>query len=211
MRERKLILDTSIIGGYYDVEFEKETKILFEDITKGEFNTMKNKVVGLKIRKIINYQLFIVHCSLFIFLFSSCIKRNQYPIEPCIEFVSFEKIDNGTGIDNEGILTISYTDGDGDLGNLDEKDSTTNYFIIYQEKQNGIYVIPEDTIGMFNASLPRFVSTDKKQPIDGTIQRKLHFNNPYSSFDTIRFECWIVDRAKHKSNHIFTSEIIVKK
>ena len=39
MKERKLVLylDTSVIGGYYDVEFEKETKLLFEDIIKGEF------------------------------------------------------------------------------------------------------------------------------------------------------------------------------
>ena len=159
---------------------------------------------SLKIRKFICF-------SLLGLFFVSCIKRNQYPIVPHIEFVSFVPIDDGTGIDNEGILTISYTDGDGDLGNLDEKDSTTNYFIVYQEKQNGVYVTPEDTIGMFNASLPRFVPTDKKQPIDGTIQRKLIFNNPYSPYDTIRFECWLVDRATHKSNVVPTSEIVVKK
>ena len=162
------------------------------------------RVKYLKIRKFIL-------CSLFIVLFTSCMERKKYSIVPYIEFVSFEKIDNGTGIDDEGILTIFYTDGDGDLGNLNEKDSTTNYFISYQEKQDGVYVTPEDTIGMFNASLPRFVPTDKKQAIDGTIQRKLNFNNPNSFYDTIRFECWLVDREKHESNHIFTSEIIVKK
>ena len=42
MKERKLTLylDTSVIGGYFDVEFEKETKFLFEDITKGEYNVI---------------------------------------------------------------------------------------------------------------------------------------------------------------------------
>ena len=139
-------------------------------------------------------------------LFTGCLKKPQYPIEPHIEFVSFAAIDN-----NEGILTISYTDGDGDLGNLDAKDSTVNYFIIYQEKQDGVFVTPEELIDAFNASLPRFVSSNKKQAIDGTIERKLFYNNVYSSFDTIRFECWLVDRAKHESNHVFTSEIVVKK
>jgi len=39
MKERKLTLylDTSVIGGYFDVEFEKETKSLFEGIANGEF------------------------------------------------------------------------------------------------------------------------------------------------------------------------------
>ena len=166
----------------------------------------------LKVKKFVLCSLFIICCSLFGLLFASCMERKSYPIKPYIEFVGFEKIDNGTGIDNEGILTISYTDGDGDLGNLDEKDTTTNYFIIYQEKQHGVYVTLEEFVEEFNASLPRFVSSDKKkQPIDGTIQRKLIFNNPYSLFDTIRFECWLVDRANHESNRIFTPEIVVKK
>jgi len=169
------------------------------------------KIKTLELRKSVHYSLFIIHCSLFAVLFVSCLERKQYPIEPHIEYVSFEKINNGSGIDNEGILTISYTDGDGDLGNLDGKDSTTNCFILYQEKQNGVYTTPEAFTDEFNASLPRFVPTDKKQSIDGTIQRKLDFNNPYSAFDTIRFECWLIDRAKHKSNHIFTEEIVVKK
>jgi len=153
----------------------------------------------------------IVVLLLFSALFVSCLQPPKYPVEPYVKFVSFEKIDDGSGKDNEGILTIFYTDGDGDLGNLGAKDSTTNYFIIYQEKQNGVYVIPEELIDAFNASLPRFLSSDKKQAIDGTIERRLNFNNQFSTFDTIRFECWLVDRAKHESNHIFTQEIIVKK
>ena len=46
MKERRLILylDTSVIGGYYDVEFEKETKILFEDIAKGEFEVFYSSI-----------------------------------------------------------------------------------------------------------------------------------------------------------------------
>ena len=163
----------------------------------------------LAIRNLLHYSLFIIHCSLFIVLFVSCTEQLRYPVEPYIEFVSFEKIGDSIGIDNEGILTIYYTDGDGDLGNLDPKDSTTNYFIIYQEKQHGVYVTSEET--EFSASLPYFLSPDKKQSIDGTIQRRLIINNPYSDFDTIRFECWLEDRANHKSNRIFTPEIVVKK
>jgi predicted nucleic acid-binding protein len=39
MKGRKLVLylDTSVIGGYYDKEFEQDTKPLFASIRKGEF------------------------------------------------------------------------------------------------------------------------------------------------------------------------------
>ena len=33
----KLYIDTSVIGGYFDIEFEKETKMLFESIFNNEF------------------------------------------------------------------------------------------------------------------------------------------------------------------------------
>jgi predicted nucleic acid-binding protein len=33
-------LDTSVIGGYYDSEFEQDTKPLFESIRKGEFEML---------------------------------------------------------------------------------------------------------------------------------------------------------------------------
>jgi len=46
MKERKLLLylDTSVIGGYYDAEFEKETKFLFDDIIKGEFDVLYSSI-----------------------------------------------------------------------------------------------------------------------------------------------------------------------
>ena len=46
MKNRKLILylDTSVIGGYYDIEFEKDTKLLFENIRSGEFEMMYSNI-----------------------------------------------------------------------------------------------------------------------------------------------------------------------
>ena len=63
MKERKLTLylDTSVIGGYYDVEFEKETKLLFDDIIKGEFEVFYSSLTEdelisapLRVRELIN-------------------------------------------------------------------------------------------------------------------------------------------------------------
>ncbi|MBI4648903.1 MAG: hypothetical protein HY738_20530 [Bacteroidia bacterium] len=39
MKEKipKIYLDTSVIGGYYDADFEEDTQILFEKIKLGQF------------------------------------------------------------------------------------------------------------------------------------------------------------------------------
>ena len=46
MRSRKLVLyiDTSVIGGYFDVEFEVETKMLFESVLNNEFDIMFSNI-----------------------------------------------------------------------------------------------------------------------------------------------------------------------
>ena len=35
--KQRIYIDTSVFGGYYDVEFEEFTKPLFDRISKGEF------------------------------------------------------------------------------------------------------------------------------------------------------------------------------
>jgi predicted nucleic acid-binding protein len=46
MKTKKLTLyiDTSVIGGYFDVEFEKESKILFQSILNNEFHVIYSTV-----------------------------------------------------------------------------------------------------------------------------------------------------------------------
>lgn len=39
-RIAKIYLDTSVFGGYYDVEFEEDTQILFEKIKLGQFKVI---------------------------------------------------------------------------------------------------------------------------------------------------------------------------
>jgi predicted nucleic acid-binding protein len=43
-RIQKIYLDTSVIGGYYDNEFEEDTKILFEKIRLGQFHIVYSSV-----------------------------------------------------------------------------------------------------------------------------------------------------------------------
>ena len=43
-RIQTLYLDTSVIGGYYDGEFEEETVILFEKIKLGQYNVVLSNI-----------------------------------------------------------------------------------------------------------------------------------------------------------------------
>ncbi len=151
--------------------------------------------------------------------FFSCKKVEEFPIEPMITFNSFNKIPNGGNVDNYGILLIDFTDGDGDVGlkNTDIQppfDTASvyyyNFFIDYYEKQRGTFVKPA-LFETFNARIPILNTSTEKQPLKGTISIEVPINNFASTYDTIRFDCRICDRALHISNTITTPEIIVKK
>jgi predicted nucleic acid-binding protein len=41
---QRIYLDTSVIGGYYDTEFEEDTRILFEKIKLGQFHVVLSDI-----------------------------------------------------------------------------------------------------------------------------------------------------------------------
>ena len=43
-KKLNLYIDTSVIGGYFDVEFEEETKMLFDSILNNEFHVIYSSV-----------------------------------------------------------------------------------------------------------------------------------------------------------------------
>jgi hypothetical protein len=43
-RKIKIYIDTSVVGGYYDAEFEIETKLFFEEIKQGRFQIIYSSV-----------------------------------------------------------------------------------------------------------------------------------------------------------------------
>lgn len=159
------------------------------------------------------FWLFAVMCI----LFASCKKEEKYPVIPHIEFLSLEDIrSESSGMDVR--LTFKFQDGDGDIG-LDEDDTDSpfdtasvyyyNCFISYFEKQNGEFVKVE-LPSTLNMRIPRLSDYDEES-IEGEIYLDMYANNPFSTFDTIRYELYIVDRALNRSNTITTSEFIVQK
>ena len=155
----------------------------------------------------------------FLLAFYACEKQPTYSNIPHIEFVSLTKIPNNLGYDDKGTLEISFTDGDGDIG-LSSADTVPPYdtssiyyydfFITYFEKQHGVYT--QVKLPMTNNSrIPIINASLQNKPMHGFIDIELYINNYFSSYDTIHYTCYIVDRALHPSNIITTSDLIINK
>lgn len=166
--------------------------------------------------------------SLLVLFFATCSKFEDYPIEPIIEYNNFLlELNQTTGITERGVLMISYTDGDGDLG-LDPGDTLPPYhyggeyyynmIIDYYELQNGKWeliplVFPDPETGendtlTFSVRMPNLTPLSGNQAIKGVIQDTVYIYNPLSEYDTIKFSVYIIDRALHKSNTVETPPIV---
>jgi len=150
-----------------------------------------------------------------------CKREEKFPVEPAISFISLEKIDDGSGIDNKATLTIHFQDGDGDIGlNVDDiyepfdtaSEYYYNYFINYYKKIDGDFQLIEFEGITFNQRIPR-LSNNVPESIEGDLYIDLPINSfdLTTQYDTIKFSCYIVDRELHKSNTIETTPLVVKK
>lgn len=158
---------------------------------------------------------------------SACQKPVEYPIEPKIAYEGFTYLMNpDSTFSGEGLISFSYTDGDGDLG-LDDADTLSpfgfndahyyNMVVDYLKCVNGEFVKTPllswnaqtqsyDTVS-FNARFKRLRDSEEPKAISGTMDYKLTVQNPFSPNDTVKFEIRIFDRALHESNVILTEPI----
>lgn len=165
--------------------------------------------------------------SFLLFVLASCQEKMEFPIEPHITYQGMAYvIDADSTLTGEVVVSIGYTDGDGDLG-LDDADTLypfgpndPHYFnlIIDYLKWDGSQFVETpmlswnqqtqsyDTVS-FNARFKRLVFNDEEADISGTIDYKIMVYNPLSPNDTIKFRFHLIDRALHESNSIETDAI----
>lgn len=156
--------------------------------------------------------------SLFILigLFSSCLKREEFPNRPDVEYVGFFPNPNATSkADSVGFVRFNFTDGDGDLG-LNKGDTLGefasdlpyhyNLFIRYFERQNGdfVEVVPP---GNINVRFKRLSSEGGNGSIQGFMDVRT-FVSSASPYDTVRYEMYIVDRALNHSDTLVTEPLV---
>lgn len=150
----------------------------------------------------------------------SCERTEEYPIEPKITFIEFEKFYNPElKAYDQGVLKFEFTDGDGDLG-LAEGDTFPpfnpgskyyyNLIIDFFEVRNGVETrVPivffnsvtqvYDTV-FLSARMPLLLPKGVTRPLSGEIYDTLFIYNFNSPYDTLFLEFYIVDRALHESN-----------
>jgi len=138
-------------------------------------------------------------------ILSSCTKTSCNEDVPTIEFSKFEQFDDKTAK-----LIVTFKDCNGDIG-LNQADSIEpfqyNFFMEYFEKQNGAWVNIKPLIPYYYRIPILYDGSDES--VEGDIEISLaSYYNPYSNYDTIKFQIHIMDRALNESNLVETSEII---
>ena len=146
-------------------------------------------------------------------LVGGCLKSEEFPKEPRIEFKSFEFFGDSAS------LVIKFTDGDGDIG-LGQSDTQPpfdtastyyfNLFLGHSEKRNGEWFdveFPEP----ISYRIPRITPGGQNKSLEGEIAVAI---DPFSLFitdnsDTVRYSVELVDRALNVSNQVSTGDIIV--
>jgi hypothetical protein len=150
--------------------------------------------------------------------FTSCLKKEEYPIEPVIQWESYSVLTDSRGYDSLGFLKISYTDGDGDIG-LFDSDTVAPYkynlFVKMFQMKNGSLqeiIFPDTNINL-NGRIPILTPAGRNKNIKGKIQLmiEMYFAAPELSSDTIAFDLYILDRALHKSNVVSSPLYLVRK
>jgi len=149
---------------------------------------------------------------------TGCIKEEQYPVVPHIEYGGFYTIRDISGKDSLGAITISYTDGDGNIG-LFAWDTVEprkyNYYLKFMQKLNNqlVEVEPVDSSVTFNARIPNLTPAGRNKNIKGdiTMSLQLYFARQILQSDTIAFEIYIKDRDLNNSNVVDTPLFVIKR
>ncbi len=162
---------------------------------------------------------------------SSCVKQQNFPIEPHVEFKSVSDTlvrlaNTGTAVDSVQ-FTLSFTDGDGDFGvpagtidtttcpnclctnhatdSLAMQDRSVNLF--YYQYVSGINDSCLSIPGIATAYIP----VAKKYPaLQGDITFSISVECPGTgTIDTQRYSFFIKDRAGHFSNRVLSPRIVI--
>ena len=156
--------------------------------------------------------------TLLIFLLASCLKEKEFPVEPLIQFKSLTKIlIPPDTIPVELRLSITFTDGDGDIGLYEHETEPPydfNLFIDILKLVNNepeLIIFPDTTV-TFNSRIPIVDENEGEKPMEGVIEYTFDYLllRTFLLNETIAFDVSIKDRALNRSNIIRTPYLIVE-
>lgn len=145
----------------------------------------------------------------------SCVRIENLPDEPMVEFRSFALYDTTDILGNQlkaGKITFYFEDGDGDLGipKDDNSGDTTNLFFTLYRKLNGVFspVDADDPLKPSSYRIPYLEPIGQNDILKGTIDITLLYYI-YSDTDTLLYSFSIKDRAGHYSNIDSTCVVVL--
>lgn len=143
-------------------------------------------------------------------LITGCTNPPDYPDEPVIAYEGLSRLfmNEGLSLSDSVVLTLSFTDGDGDIG-FRQTAQETNVFV--EDLRDGF---------VRTYRLPDVPQRGVANGISGTIDLTLYTtccyvdgfvpcspDVPEGTTNELRFEVYIVDRAGNESNRIQTEAI----
>lgn len=165
----------------------------------------------------------IISVLIVIIVVLSCKKdKNSFPIEPVIEYKSFEAYSK-----YEALMVLKFTDGDGDIGlktsdtvGIYDKSSPYYYNLYIKAFYKGNDGVFKDTViydlitnkidtGLITQRIQFVEKTTKEDYLKGEFQINLNGYRQSSLHKAIKYKIYFYDRAQHKSNVIETPELIV--
>ena len=167
------------------------------------------------------YKFLVYFVFLVFFLgFVSCLKRNQYPPVPNVEYKSFQNFQA-----DSAFFTFKFTDGDGDFG-LTSADTTGNYaktsVYYYNLYIKYLYKKPDGSwSAFFNPNplvndtqyykfrVPLIDQQGKDKSMNGEVRVKLSELRPSSTHKNIKYVFYIFDRSFNQSNIATTPEFVL--
>jgi hypothetical protein len=154
---------------------------------------------------------------LLVILLAGCPDIETLPDTPRIEFESFTLSEKTDDLGNQiilGELVFLFEDGDGDIG-MPEPDSVAqndssqyNLFMTMYKKIDMQYI----EVGKDELGAPLFYRIPYIEPREGqnkTLQGNIKIDFEYLTldYDTIRYDFYMYDRARNKSNTESTTDI----
>ena len=145
-------------------------------------------------------------------VFPACLKTDEFPVEPNITFKSLEVFGDSAS------LTVSFTDGDGDIGlapgdtfpPYDTLPYSFNLFVEYEELQNGVWTQVDLLLPLYYR-IPVITPTGQNKTLEGDLSVAL---KPFptvigGAYDTVRYSVKLVDRALHESNVVWSDALVL--
>ena len=186
---------------------------------KALFLKQKNKIFNMNTQKII-----IVALLFGIALLASCIKAEEYALEPFITSVSIDKSSihqfSNITTDEFGnilnyvpesfVISLDFQDGDGDLGITDDQPEM-NAFIVdnrtdFVDSLQIPYISPVGNIKSISGTIDFTINSECCVALSGISCTP---NAEYNAIDTVIYQVFIKDRAGHTSNKVNAPPLLI--